>query len=95
MSACGNNDIVVPPIFSSSPLCNISQYMNDESLQKNQGIVRTIFFIVNGSTYKITLVLYTGMTCYELKDGDYWMVRFLVVKNLNALLTVMFASFAV
>ena len=69
--------------------------MNDESLQKNQRIVRTIFFIVNDSTYNITLVLYTGMTCYELKDEDYWMVRFFVVKDLNALLMVMFASFAV
>ena len=35
------------------------------------------------------------MTCYELKDGDYWMVRFFVVKDLNALLTVMLVSFAV
>ena len=57
-------------------------------LPKNQGIVRTIFFIVNGS-YKITLVLYTGMTCYEEKGGDCWLVNFFVVKDLNALLMVM------
>lgn len=30
---------------------------------------------------------YTGMTCYEEKDGD-WIVRFYVVKDLDALLTV-------
>ena len=32
------------------------------------------------------------MTCYEEKDRDWWIVRFFVVKDLNALLTVIFVS---
>ena len=42
LSVSGGN-MVVPPISSSSPLFNISQY-NDETLPKNQGIVKTISF---------------------------------------------------
>ena len=32
-------------------------------------------------------LIYTGLTCYKYKDGD-WMVTFFVVKDLNALLKV-------
>ena len=36
--------------------------------------------------------MYSGMTCYEEKDRDWWIARFFVVKDLNALLTVIFVS---
>ena len=80
--------MVLPPISSLTPFDNISQ-CSDDPKPKNKGIVRTT--IINGFTYITTLVLlfmYSGMTCYEEKDRDWWIVRFFVVKDLNALLTV-------
>ena len=74
---------------SSLTQLEISSQRTLESTEK--GNCHSIFSQINTvfsekATPSLSLI-YTGLTCYKYKDGD-WMVTFFVVKDLNALLKV-------
>ena len=75
-----------------SPSLAVLDITSQDSKLKNKGKPKAYS---DGSTTQgatpILPFMYTGLTYYEEKDGD-WMVRFSVVKDLDALLKVIFKN---